>query len=95
MKERHFIFSLSSYLILFPNNNLRLLCLVLFVPGKSWQRLDFDIVQPLTLPGVLTYQHRALCLCSINNNNNLTRMLIFFWTSQKTYSLRYTVVCIL
>ncbi len=41
MKERHFIFSLSSYLI-FPHNSLRLLYLVLLVPGKSWQRLDFD-----------------------------------------------------
>ena len=41
-KDCHFV-CLSPLSLIFPNTCLHLLCLVLFVLGYGWKRLDFDI----------------------------------------------------
>jgi hypothetical protein len=61
-QSESFVYFLSS--LTFLTHSLRLLSLVLFVPGSSWQRLDFDIFLTLAI-GVCTSTRAILLVKTI------------------------------
>jgi hypothetical protein len=80
-KTKRVSFSLSLLPLIFPNTCLHLLCLVLFVLGYGWKRLDFDtcnviIEVDILSSGMLQFIFRLIHVYDIINNHFLISYLV-------------------